>query len=230
MRWGIVLLAACHAAADRPPPAPAPIRPVVHARVAEPPKLREVAPPEPPREPEPILTSDGVPASLVGQVIDGQTGQPAIGATVFVRVGDVAETAITDEDGFYAVSVPPGRAEVSFFYGGTMTTQEVELGDDVVAIDGQVDVLGNSINGDYLEKIPAPGRAFEVGLGTDDAPTIDPAPTDDSITIDKNYIRNIPIPGRTFEAALGAAAGEQIDSYGVSFSSHCSLENTYIVE
>ncbi|MEO6773820.1 MAG: hypothetical protein ABI467_12510 [Kofleriaceae bacterium] len=42
--------------------------------------------------------------------------------------------------------------------------------------------------------------------------------------------RSIPVPGRTFSAALGATAGSQDDGVGVTISSHCGLENTYVID
>ena len=61
-------------------------------------------------------------------------------------------------------------------------------------------------------------------------PTIEPR----GMTIEEDYVRYLPVPGRTFEAVLGAAAGEPGNPIGdpepFSLSSHCGLENTYVIE
>ncbi len=62
------------------------------------------------------------------------------------------------------------------------------------------------------------------------APIVDPGSPTQGITIDQQYLKNIPVPGRTFDAVLGAAAGNQKDAVGASFSGSSSLENQYIVD
>jgi hypothetical protein len=101
-------------------------------------------------------------------------------------------------------------------------------------------------NGDYfLELVPAtytatfyyfdqtreetdlvlePGKAIRLTDTISSGPVDLPPPQPDS-----DYIA-IPVPARTFEAALGAAAGSQDDGEGISFSSHCGLENVYVVD
>lgn len=47
------------------------------------------------------------------------------------------------------------------------------------------------------------------------------------VPLERDLIVDIPGPGRTFEAALGAAGD---DGIGTTISSHCGVENTYVIE
>jgi len=158
--------------------------------------------------------------AIQGQVVDSKTGENLVGVTVTVTSTSLqgAQTAITDEKGFYKIQpLPPGEYLVTFYY----LDLTVERGGISVGVNRVTPVFQK------LDQGKAGGEVVKI---VDTAPTIDPTSTTQGITIDKNYIKNIPVPGRTFEAALGAAAGSQNDGLGVSFSGSSSLENQYYVD
>jgi len=59
---------------------------------------------------------------------------------------------------------------------------------------------------------------------------IDPDAAPPAPRYSEDYLETIPVPARTFESVLGAAAGEQGDELGVTFSSGTNIENTYVIE
>jgi hypothetical protein len=220
-----VVLAGCHAdsggaAARRSPPiaAPAgraassaPAAPALAPPAAEPPDYRELvrALAEGVEIDEPRTTEDRTnPAqsALAGIVRDFETGETLAGVTVIAASPSIAgeQAAITDENGSYVLELPPATYTATFYYLDH-TIEETDL-------------------------ILAPGKALRLAntiSTTTEMPV--PPPPEASPPSDSDYV-NIPVPGRTFEAALGAAAGSQEDSDGVSFSSHCGLENVYVVD
>jgi len=158
--------------------------------------------------------------AIQGSITDSKTGEKLAGVTVTVTSTSLqgAQTAITDENGFYKIdSLPPGEYLVTFYYL-ELTVERSGIG------------VGVNKTTPVFQKLDQGKAGGEVVKITDTAPTIDPTSTTQGITIDKNYIKNIPVPGRTFEAALGAAAGSQGDGLGVSFSGSSSLENQYYVD
>jgi outer membrane receptor protein involved in Fe transport len=158
--------------------------------------------------------------ALQGQVSDSKTGEKLAGVTVTVTSTSLqgAQTAITDENGFYKIdSLPPGEYLVTFYYL-ELTVERSGIG------------VGVNKTTPVFQKLDQSKAGGEVVKIQDTVPTIDPTSTTQGITIDKNYIKNIPVPGRTFEAALGAAAGSQGDGLGISFSGSSSLENQYYVD
>jgi outer membrane receptor protein involved in Fe transport len=158
--------------------------------------------------------------AIQGAVTDSKTGEKLVGVTVTVTSTSLqgAQTAITDENGFYKISpLPPGDYLVTFYYLD-LTVERTGVG------------VGVNRTTPVFQKLDQGKAGGEVVKITDTAPTIDPTSTTQGITIDKNYLKNIPVPGRTFESALGAAAGSQGDGVGISFSGSSSLENQYYVD
>ena len=157
--------------------------------------------------------------AIQGQVVDSKTGEKLAGVTITASSGAAgAQSAITDENGFYKISpLVPGEYLVTFYY------LEIKLERSGV-------VVGVNKVTPVYQKLDQGQAGGEVVRIIDSAPTIDPTSTTQGITIDKNYLKNIPVPGRTFESALGAAAGSQGDALGVSFSGSTSLENQYYVD
>ena len=158
------------------------------------------------------------PSMIHGQLIDSSTGNPLPGVTVVATSPQMqgAQTAITDENGYYAIAqLPTGDYLVTFYYlDATVERSSVAV---------------NSMQGTPIS------QAIETQFAR--RPDIDiqisSESTGQGITIDNDYIRNIPVPGRTFEAALGAAAGSQGDCYGrcgVEFSGSDSNETDYLGE
>ncbi len=167
-----------------------------------------------------VIAQSATAGAIQGTVTDSKTGERLVGVTVTLTSTSLqgAQTAITDEKGFYKISpLPPGDYLVTFYY-----------------LDLTVERTGVSVGVNrttpVFQKLDQGKAGGEVVKITDTAPTIDPTSTAQGITIDKNYIKNIPVPGRTFEAALGAAAGSQGDGVGISFSGSSSLENQYYVD
>ena len=139
--------------------------------------------------------------AIQGTVTDQKDGSKLAGVTVTVTSTSLqdAQTAITDENGFYKIdSLPPGDYLVTFYY--------LELTVERTGV-----AVGINKTTPVFQKLDQGKAGGEVVKITDTAPTIDPTSTTQGITIDKNYIKNIPVPGRTFEAALGAAAGSSND-------------------
>lgn len=139
---------------------------------------------------------------LTGVVRDFETGEALAGVTVIAASPAIegSQAAITDENGDYFLELVPATYTATFYYFD-QTREETDL-------------------------VLAPGRAIRltdtISNGPVELPPPEPAP-------DSDYI-SIPVPGRTFEAALGAAAGSQDDGEGISFSSHCGIENVYVVD
>ncbi len=159
--------------------------------------------------------------AIQGVVSDKTNGEPLAGVTVTVTSPSLqgAQTAITDDKGFFKITeLPPGEYLVTYYYLEiTVERSGLTVGVNKVTPGHQ-----------KLDQGKAGGEVVKI---QDSAPTIDPTSTTQGITIDKNYIKNVPVPGRTFESALGAAAGSQNDgSGGVSFSGSSGLENQYYVD
>jgi hypothetical protein len=158
--------------------------------------------------------------AIQGQVTDANTAEPIAGVTVVVTspVLHGAQTAISNEHGFYKIDqLPPGSYRVTFYYARLT----LERSDISVGVDKTTPVF---------QRLPPEKAGGEVVKIAELVPAIDPTSTTQGITIDKNYLRNIPVPGRTFEAALGAAPGSQTDLAGAAFSGSSSLENQYVVD
>ncbi len=130
--------------------------------------------------------------------------EPLVGVTVIASSPKLkqAQTAITDDKGYYAIgNLPAGHYMLSFYYGDATVERNVTVVKD------KATAVTQKLNIDSLG-----GEAIRIA-GT--SPTIDPASTTTGITIDKSSVQNIPVPGRTFDSVLGSAAGSSVDSDGV---------------
>ncbi|MBL9015815.1 MAG: von Willebrand factor type A domain-containing protein [Myxococcales bacterium] len=155
--------------------------------------------------------------AIQGAVVDSKTSEKLAGVTVTVTSPALqsAQTAITDEAGFYKITgLPPGEYLVTFYY----LDLTVERRGVIVAVNKTTPVYQK------LDQSKSGGEVIRI---TASAPMIDPTSTKHGITIDQNYIKNIPVPGRTFQAVLGTAAGSQNDG-GPSTESYSRIDdNTY---
>jgi hypothetical protein len=128
----------------------------------------------------------GLQGALRGQVRDAKDGEHLPGVTVIATLGSDNFTAITDENGWYEISlIPEGTYTVRFYY-----------------LESTVEHAGVAVAGRKVT--PLFGKVESRPLET-----IVIAPHGHGITIDHDYVKNIPIPGRTFEGVLGAAGDSQ---------------------
>jgi len=64
-------------------------------------------------------------ATISGYVVDMKAGEPVVGSTV--KVLQTGQTTVTDENGYYAVEVLPGRYSLTFSKDGYATSKVVGL-------------------------------------------------------------------------------------------------------
>ena len=154
--------------------------------------------------------------SIYGIVTDQRTGEALPGVTVVVsgRQLEGSQTAITDEHGFYKITNLPAGYVLATFYYADWTVER----DNVVVSSLDPTPVYQRID----QSVPPPRPVID-----DYIVTIPSTVTFEGIVIDEEYTKHIPVPGRTFEAALGEAVGDDV---GVSFSSRCGIENTYVIE
>lgn len=166
-----------------------------------------IAPPQAvsPYETEEVLAlSDGGPVGatsavaggngISGVVTDNKTGEKLAGVTVIASGGGHNETAISDEQGAYAMTVPPGTYTVSFYYADS-------------TIERNNVVVGAQRGATVVAKIDQSRSAGEVVMIADRAPSIDPTSTTQGIVIhpgDKNEPSHI----------TGVASGKVADDFG----------------
>ena len=131
--------------------------------------------------------------AISGVVTDSKTGEALAGVTVTVSSSSLQgqQTAITESDGAYRVSsLPPGDYIVTFFYGditvsrngvnvGIEKTTSVfqklnstEVGGEQIKIVGHASTIdtsttaqGITLDKEYMNNIPVPGRTFDAILG-----------------------------------------------------------------
>jgi hypothetical protein len=145
--------------------------------------------------------SDSVTGTAIKGAVRDEQGEGIPGVTVIATsTSGRTSTAITNDDGSYAIGVEPGRYKVTFYYAD----KTIERTGIVASKDKQTNVW---------QKIDL-SEGGEAIVIRDTAPTIEPTSTTQGITIDKNYIRNIPGARRTYESALGSAAGSQSGASG----------------
>jgi hypothetical protein len=186
--------------------APPRVRPVQAPPSIDEPDADAADPTDPAGDDVPRENGTGGRGMIRGWVTEGDDRTELGGVVVTATGPDGATiTAISEDDGRFAIAGLAGSYKLTFYY--------VEFAEERDA------TIWPGLATSIYESIPL-----------QQAPTIDPESTVQGITIDKNYIRNIPVPGRTFEDALGAAAGSQVDAYGISFSGVTSLENTYVID
>jgi len=148
-------------------------------------------------------TSGSITHGVKGVISDSRSGEKLAGVTVIATSNQSkqTQTAITSDDGTYAIGLPPGTYTMTFFYADTQ-------------IERRGVVVGSAKVTPVFQKIDASRSGGEVIKITDRAPTIDPTSTTTAVTIDKGYTRNIAVPGRTFETTTGAAGGTRGDFGG----------------
>lgn len=82
--------------------------------------------------------------SLAGYIRTARTGEPLVGASVFVKASQIG--TLTDDFGYYVLNLPPGEYKVEFQYIGLEDTYrnillngdgrlDVEIEDEVLALD-----------------------------------------------------------------------------------------------
>jgi len=149
------------------------------------------------------LTYGSITHGVKGVISDSRSGENLAGVTVIATSSQSKETqtAITGDDGSYAIGLPPGTYTMTFFYADTQ-------------IERRGVVVGSAKVTPVFQKLDASRSGGEVIKITDRAPTIDPNATTTAVTIDKGYTRNIAVPGRTFESTTGAAGGTRGDFGG----------------
>ena len=158
-----------------------------------------------------VATSGG---TLRGVVLDQKSGDKLPGVTVIATSPSMqgSQTAITGDDGSYAISnLPAGTYQVTFYYA------------DATVEKNGLKIAANQ-NANVTMRINTGSAGGELLQVRGSAPTIDPTATRAGITIENNYVANVPVPGKTFEASLGAAAGSQNDS-GIRYSGSTAQQN-----
>ncbi|HTL37357.1 MAG TPA: carboxypeptidase regulatory-like domain-containing protein, partial [Kofleriaceae bacterium] len=131
--------------------------------------------------------------AIYGVITDAKNGEPLPGVTVVVTSsGSVSQSALTDEKGAYKINdLAPGEYLVTFYYldatiqrpsvpvGVQKVTplyQKIDMSDatkgEVVQVKGTTPTIDPtstaqviSIDKNYLQNIPVPGRTFESALG-----------------------------------------------------------------
>src|SRR5690242_11832294 len=130
---------------------------------------------------------------IQGVVTDKKSGEKLAGVTVVVKSASTGQTlsALTDDNGFYKVGdLPPGDYSVTFFYADITVTQNgVTVGINKVSpvyqqidqsqaggekivvhahtptIDPTSTTQGITIDKNYIQNVPIPGRTFDATLG-----------------------------------------------------------------
>jgi hypothetical protein len=125
----LALLVAC----GTPPPvakpapvvvAPSPPRPPEHLASVTPPVRRAAA-----RCDQPDLSKLMTSANVVGAVCDAKTREWLQGVTVIIEVASGrTETAITDENGLFAIPLPQGTYRITFYYADLTQSRELIVG------------------------------------------------------------------------------------------------------
>ncbi|MBA3455478.1 MAG: carboxypeptidase regulatory-like domain-containing protein [Deltaproteobacteria bacterium] len=146
------------------------------------------------------LTYGSISTGVQGVIADSRTGEKLAGVTVVATTkgSKQTETAITDENGAYAISLAPGTYSVTFFYAEI----QVERGGVTVAASRVTPVSQK------LDSSRAGGETIAI---TSRAPMINPTSTSQSVRVDGGYTRNIAVPGRAMDSTLGAAPGSMRD-------------------
>jgi hypothetical protein len=154
-----------------------------------------------------------------GRIVDKQSKDPVVGATVVVTGPALQgqQAQITDDAGSYEITnLPPGTYLITVYYADVTFSRP-----GVAVAVGKVPFVVVAVD----TSVPA-GETIEI-IGR--SPLVDQGSTKTGTTITDEYTRHVPV-GRTFGAVVGAAAGTQDDQYGVSFSGSTSAENTYLIE
>ncbi|MDX2090502.1 MAG: TonB-dependent receptor [Kofleriaceae bacterium] len=157
--------------------------------------------------------------AISGRVTDKATGEPLVGASVWVTGSNgEPQTAFTEADGTYKVTeLLPGVYTVTFYVDAfTVTRKNIRVSaNDVTPVYQAIRLDGTA--GDIIE-IHAP------------PPQINPTSTAKSYKFDRKFITSIPTPSRGLEGAAGTTPGVNNDGIGMAVSGSTSLENRYLVD
>jgi hypothetical protein len=160
--------------------------------------------------------------SIVGQVVEKESGRPLGGVTVVLQGPQGDSGAVTGDDGAYEISaLPVGTYAVHFYFGNASVEQQV-----LVSVDKTVRVNAR-----------VPVQAAEVIQLVENAPAIDVGSSRVGVTLNQDFLRNVPTPlsvGGLLEKAPGAfsdpVAFYNAPSAGLSFNGTTGAENTYILD
>ncbi len=138
-------------------------------------------------------------SGLRGTVTDKKTGEKLPGVTVIATTKGSKETqtAISDDRGEFAITLPAGSYDLTYFYGDASIERK------------GINVANNQVTPVY-QKLDGSTVGGETIMITGRAPAIETSSTRSGVTIQEDFIRNIPA-GRTFEGVLGSAAGSAGD-------------------
>ena len=131
--------------------------------------------------------------AVQGVVTDKKTGEPMAGVTVVVNstVLNQTQTAITDDKGTYKVNdLPPGDYKVTFYFADLSIEQDnvhvginkvsavyqkidqTQAGGETIHVQAKAPTIdptsttqGITIDKEYLNNVPVPGRTFDAALG-----------------------------------------------------------------
>jgi Carboxypeptidase regulatory-like domain/TonB-dependent Receptor Plug Domain len=161
--------------------------------------------------------------SVVGQVVEKESGRPLGGVTVVIQGPQGDQGTITGDDGSYELHALPVGTYVVRFYFGNATVERPNV---VVSVDKTVRVNGR-----------VPLQASEVIELEQKAPAIDVGSSRVGVTLNQDFLRNVPTPltlGGVLEKAPGsftdAVAFYNPASAGLSFNGTTGAENAYILD
>lgn len=140
-------------------------------------------------------------AQIQGQVVDADTGQALIGATVVVSGPSLGaeQVEVTDRNGRCLITqLPPGDDySVSIYYGAQETPRKVQSGIRLS--------LGKTLTVGF--KISTRSDQREVKVVRERAPNIDTAGSVIGVEVNQELLRGTPMRGRTYESAIALAPG-----------------------
>lgn len=140
---------------------------------------------------------------IVGKVIDADSGDPAVGVTVFLSGAGFESGTFTDADGKYVIKpIPAGTYTLQFSYPG-FETSSVEaipvVADQSLVIDEAMAIL---LGKEAVVRAP---RTYEHELMDPINPTVAPV-------IDKETLKNMPISSLT--GAVATLPGVRVNADG----------------
>src|SRR5688500_16381838 len=160
--------------------------------------------------------------TLIGDVIDGETGEPVAGVTVTATSEALQgqQTAVSDDQGRFRIdALPIGTYALRFQKEGLsaepITDIQLREGSPLYGVGGA-----------------------STGVVRVTAPVVDVGSTQSGGTINSDITRRVPLvaPGakgganRSFEAAAQAMPQVQNDNFGASVNGATSVENQYVID
>ncbi len=141
---------------------------------------------------------------IAGAVTESKTGEKLAGVTVIVTGPALqgAQTAITDDNGQFAISNLPQGTYLTTYYYADLTVER-----------SGIVVYKNKTTRAYQKLNPAQAGGEVIKI-VGKAPTIDVTSTTQGITIDKNYTKNIPA-GRAYSATAAPGSTRRNTPGGV---------------